>query len=193
MKHLILSAFLLSLAACSKRVPPVVSQQEDHLVSTSSSSVKNARERRKKFPSTKPIQKLRTQHLKNPKPMPTRLPLSSAETVAPSNSTALNSSTIFQPADLILPLSGREVVWSINPNNYIPRDMVDCPKNRIDSFCMGRDYKVIQKIFGPPTQVTHYTWSYDKMNVKYLAGGGRHSIVHIGFLNGKVCRVTTAP
>jgi hypothetical protein len=192
-KHLPLSAFLLSLVACSNRVTPVVSQQEDHLVSTSSASVKKAQEWREKFPSTKPIQKLQTQHLKSGKPMSTRLPSPSAETVAPSSSTALNSSTIFQPADLILPLSGREVVWSINPNNYIPRDVVDCPKNRIDSFCMGRDYKVIQKIFGPPTQETHYTWSYDKMNVKYLAGGGRHSIVHIGFLNGKVCRVTTAP
>jgi hypothetical protein len=92
-----------------------------------------------------------------------------------------------------MPLYGRKAVWSINPDKYISRDVVDCPKNRIDSFCMGRDYKVIQKIFGWPTKATHYTWSYNNMNVKYLAGGGRHSIVNIGFINGKVCRVTTAP
>ena len=94
---------------------------------------------------------------------------------------------------MIVPLSGRGVVWSINPNKYIPRDVVNCPKNRIDSFCMGRDYRVIQRVFGQPTKTTEDTWSYNNMKVKYLAGGGRHSVVHIKFLEGKVCRVTTTP
>ena len=95
------------------------------------------------------------------------------------------------PATLFVALSGRHVTWSYNPNKYIPRTVIGCPQNRIDSFCMGRDYRVIQKVFGEPNHATHDTWIFNGLKVKYLAGGGRHSVVHIGFLNGKVCRVTT--
>jgi len=191
MEHFLLSIFLLSLVACSEQAVPAVGQYEDHWVPPGNNITKKARERRKIIPSTKPIQKLQTQRLNDAKSKPTQTPSSSVKVATQTISPALNSSTTSQPTDLIVPLFGREAVWSINPNKYISRDIIDCPKNRIDSFCMGLDYKVIQKIFGPPTQATHYTWSYNNMKVKYLAGGGRHSNVHIGFLDGKVCRVTT--
>ena len=171
----------------------MASQFGKHLVPTSANNVTKARERREKLPSTRPIQKLQAQRLKDAKSKPAKSPSPSVEATTPTVSSALNASAIFQPTDLIVPLSGRGAVWSINPNKYIPRDVVNCPKNRIDSFCMGKDYRVIQRIFGQPAKATQDTWSYNNMKVKYLAGGGRHSVVHIKFLEGKVCRVTTTP
>ena len=137
----------------------------------------------------KPRQKVRSQPVvKKKAPQPPALKAAATpKTVSPSP----NPPTQIQPSDMFAPLSGRSVVWSINPYNYIPRNVIGCPQNRIDSFCMGRDYKLIHEIFGPAQHATHDTWSYTGMKVKYIAGGGRHSVVHIGFLNGKVCRVTT--
>ena len=171
----------------------MVSQFGNHLVQPSVNNGKKAKERRGNLSSARPIQKLQSQRLKDAKSKPPESPSPSAEAATPTVTPALNSSAIFQPADLIVPLSGRGVVWSINPNKYIPRYVVNCPKNRIDSFCMGKDYRVIQRIFGQPAKATQDTWSYNNMNVKYLDGGGRHSMVHIKFLEGKVCRVTTTP
>jgi len=106
---------------------------------------------------------------------------------------------VHQPRYTITPgarfteLCGREVDWAIDPNRYIPRTLEGSPTNRIDSFCMGRDYRVIHKIFGAPSHSTHDTWVYAGMKVKYLAAGGRHTRVHIVFRNGKVCQLTTNP
>ena len=171
----------------------MASQFGNHLVQPSVNNVKKASELREKLTSTRPIQKLKAQRLKDKKSKSAESPSPSAEVATPTVTPALKSSAIFQPADLIVPLSGRGVVWTINPNIYIPRYVVNCPKNRIDSFCMGKDYRVIQRIFGQPAKATQDTWSYNNMNVKYLDGGGRHSKVHIKFLEGKVCRVTTTP
>ena len=140
MKHFLLSIFLLSLVACSKQAVPVVGQYEDHWVPPSNNNIKKARERREKILSTKPIQKLQTQRLNDAKSNPTQSPSPSVKVATQTISQALNSSTTSPPADLIVPLFGRKAVWSINPNKYISRDIIDCPKNRIDSFCMGLDY-----------------------------------------------------
>ena len=141
----------------------------------------------KPAPQTK--QNVRSQPVekkKAPQP-PTPRVAATPQTVSPSP----NPPTQIQLSDMFAQLSGRSVVWSINPNKYIPRNVIGCPPNRIDSFCMGRDYRVIRKVFGEPNHATHDTWTFNGLKVKYLAGGGRHSVVHIGFLNGKVCRVTT--
>ena len=192
-KYFLLIIFLFGLIACSKEEAPVVSQFGNRLVPPSNNNVKKARERRENLSSTKPIEKLQAQRLKDAKSKSVKSPSPSVEATTPTVLPTLNASAIFQPTDLIVPLYGRGVVWSINPNKYIPRDVVNCPKNRIDSFCMGKDYRVIQRIFGQPAKATQDTWSYNNMKVKYLAGGGRHSVVHIKFLEGKVCRVTTTP
>ena len=192
MKQMIFSLLLLCLVACSKEEKQVVSQCGKDMMPPSEEFIKEW-EQKQQVKACKPVpqprQKVRSQPVEKKKaPQPPALRAAATpQTVSPSP----NPPTQIQLSDMFAPLSGRSVVWSYNPDKYIPRTIIGCPLNRIDSFCMGRDYRVIQKVFGEPNHATHDTWTFNGLKVKYLAGGGRLSVVHIGFLNGKVCRVTT--
>ncbi len=192
MKQIIFSLLLLSLGACSKEQEQEVIQCGEDMMPPSAEFIKEWEQKQQgkaSKPVPQPRQNVRSQPVekkKAPQP-PTPRVAATPQTVSPSP----NPPTQIQLSDMFAPLSGRSVVWSYNPNKYIPRTVIGCPQNRIDSFCMGRDYRVIQKVFGEPNHATHDRWTFNGLKVKYLAGGGRHSVVHIGFLNGKVCRVTT--
>jgi len=192
MKQIIFSLLLLSLVACSKEQEQEVIQCGEDMMPPSAEFIKEWEQKQQgkaSKPMPQPRQNVRSQPVKKKKaPQPPALRAAATpQTVSPSP----NPPTQIQLSDMFTPLSGRSVVWSYNPNKYIPRIVIGCPPNRIDSFCMGRDYRVIRKVFGEPNHATHDTWTFNGLKVKYLAGGGRHSVVHIGFLNGKVCRVTT--
>ena len=186
MKQIFFSALLLSLLACSKEEEQVVSQcGEDALL-----------------PSPEFLEEWEKKQGEVEVQMAAkRRPQTQVPKVVQQNQPQKKTSVpvMHQPRYTITPgarfteLCGREVDWAIDPNRYIPRTLEGSPTNRIDSFCMGRDYRVIHKIFGAPSHSTHDTWVYAGMKVKHLAAGGRHTRVHIVFRNGKVCQLTTNP
>ena len=193
MKQIIFSLLLLVLAACSKKEKLVISHSCDECIEAvpqiDFKSGKFLQEWEKKQGEVK-VQMAAKRHPQ------TRVP-KVVQQNQPQKKTSVP--VVHQPRYTITPaarfteLCGREVDWAIDPNRYIPRTLEGSPTNRIDSFCMGRDYRVIHKIFGAPSHSTHDTWVYAGMKVKYLAAGGRHTRVHIVFRNGKVCQLTTNP
>ena len=184
MRTLILILIIAGIAACSKSPEP--------LQESLKSGVGTASPRVRAPTQGPPITAAKQIQPSVPRMVESVAPVAPITIPAPSPST----SRLIQPenpADNFEALSGRHISWSYNPEKFISRDRVDCPPNRIDSFCMGRDYRVIQKVFGNPNHATHDTWTYRFMKVKYLAGGGIHRTVKIQFLNGKVCALTTEP
>ena len=178
MRFLILILIITGMAACSKSPGPLQGSEQPrgfgNAVPSQGPPVTSAKQIQPSVPrmveTVAPVAPV----IPAPAPPPT------SRLIEPEN-----------PADKFASLSGRNVSWSYNPENFISRDRVDCPPNRIDSFCMGRDYRVIRKVFGEPNHATHDTWTYRFMKVKYLAGGGIHRVVKIRFLNGKVVALAT--
>lgn len=193
MKQIIFSLLLLVLAACSKKEKLVISHSCDECIEAAPQidfkSGKFLQEWEKKQGEVK-VQMAAKRHPQ------TRVP-KMVQQNQPQKKTSVP--VVRKPHYTITPgarfteLCGREVDWAIDPNRYIPRTLEGSPTNRIDSFCMGLDYRVIHKTFGAPSHSTHDTWVYAGMKVKYLAAGGRHTRVHIVFRNGKVCQLTTYP
>jgi hypothetical protein len=186
MKQIIFSLLLLCLLACSKEEKQVVSQCGEDMMPPSAEFIK---EWEKKQGEVK-VQMAAKRHPQTRAPKVVQRNQPQKKTSVPA---------VRQPRHTITPgarfteLCGRGVDWAIDPNRYTPRTLEGSQTHRIDSFCMGRDYRVIHKIFGAPSHSTHDTWVYAGMKVKYLAAGGRHTLVHIVFRNGKVCQLTTNP
>ena len=77
-----------------------------------------------------------------------------------------------------------------DPNATSSRVAID---KRIDLIYLNKPTNQLIKVFGYPDQVSNSWWSYGKMNVKNIHGGGYFKKVHFQIYNGLVYRVVGAP
>jgi len=186
MKQIIFSLLLLSLVACSK-------EQEQEVVQCGEDMMPPSEEFMKEWEQKQGEVKVQMAAKRRPQTQVPKVVQQNQPQIKSSVPVVCQPRYTITPGALFTELCGRGVDWAIDPDRYIPRTLEGSPTNRIDSFCMGRDYRVIHKIFGAPSHSTHDTWVYAGMKVKYLAAGGRHTRVHIVFRNGKVRQLTTSP
>ena len=90
-----------------------------------------------------------------------------------------------------LEMPGRTKGWVMgDPNATSSRVAID---KRIDLVHLNKPTNLLIKVFGYPDQVSNSWWSYGKMNVKNIHGGGYFKKVHFQIYNGLVYRVVGAP
>ena len=88
-------------------------------------------------------------------------------------------------------MPGRTKGWVMgDPNATSSRVAID---KRIDLVHLNKPTNLLIKVFGYPDQVSNSWWSYGKMNVKNIHGGGYFKKVHFQIHNGLVYRVVGAP
>ena len=129
-------------------------------------------------------------------PPPTNI-MSGSLTPANTNS-ALPTNQVFtitnKPAIDTTPnleMPGRTRGWVMgDPNATSSRVAID---KRIDLVYLNKPTNQLIKVFGYPDQVSNSWWSYGKMNVKNIHGGGYFKKVHFQIYNGLVYRVVGAP